>query len=470
MGRRNKTKRLVEGEVVDIGAKGMAVCRTDEGEVFLVQDAVPGDRISALLIRKKKAMWTGKLQEIIGLSPNRVEPPCIHFEHCGGCKWQNLNYSNQTQLKEKSVWDAMRRIGGLTIGEFYPIIGCEEIYEYRNKLEFTFSEQRWLTEAEMHERDEQIEHRGLGFHRPGRFDKVLDIRQCLLQPAPSNEIRNYIREKALELGLSFYNARSQQGFLRNLIIRTTDTGDLMVILIVKELNLEAIETLLSGLTRAFTEITSLQYVVNPKPNDTIFDLPVIAFYGKDYISERLGEKLFHIGPKSFFQTNSRQAKVLYDQVVRFGDFSGDEIVYDLYSGLGSIGIYLADRVRKVVGIEEVEEAVEWSWKNSELNSAENCSYFKGDVRVVLTDEFIAEHGEPGVMIVDPPRAGLHPNVVDFILGLEPNKIIYVSCNPATQARDMAVWKEKYECIASQPVDMFPHTSHIENVALLHLVK
>ena len=470
MGRRNKTKRLVEGEVVDIGAKGMAVCRTDEGEVFLVQDAVPGDRISALLIRKRKGMWTGSIQEILRLSPQRVDPPCIHFEYCGGCKWQNLMYSSQIELKEKSVREAMRRIGGLKIGEFFPIIGCDEIYEYRNKLEFTFSDQRWLTEAEMRDRDEQTELKGLGFHRPGRFDKVLDVHECLLQRSPSNAIRNHIREKALEMGLSFYNARSQEGYLRNLIIRTTETGDLMVILIVKEKNQEALDALLSDLISAFPEITSLQYVVNPKVNDTIYDLPIHVFHGEPYMTEKLGEKLFHIGPKSFFQTNSRQAKVLYDQVVRFADFDGDEIVYDLYSGLGSIGIYLADRVRKVVGIEEVEEAVEWSLKNSELNAAENCSYFKGDVREVLTDAFIARHGPPDVLIVDPPRAGLHPDVVDFILGLEPNKIIYVSCNPATQARDMAVWKEKYECVAMQPVDMFPHTSHIENVALLHLVK
>lgn len=468
MGRRQKTTRMVEGTVVDIGAKGMAVCRTDDGEVFLVQDAVPGDRITALLIRKRKGIWNGKVQEILSFSEERVEPPCRHFDDCGGCKWQNLDYGRQIELKEKAVRDALTRIGGLSIRKFYPIIGCEEIYEYRNKLEFTFADQRWLTETEMKSMDDDIERRGLGFHRPGRFDKVLDIKQCLLQPSPSNEIRNFIREKAMTSGWSFYNARSQEGLLRNLIIRTTETGDLMVILIVKEEETGVLHQLLSDLGEAFPEITSIQYVINPKVNDTIYDLPVCVFKGKEYITEALGEKLYRIGPKSFFQTNTAQARVLYDQVVKFGSFSGHETVYDLYSGLGSIGIYIAEQVRKVVGIEEVEEAVEWAMVNRELNSAENCHYFNGDVRKVLTEEFIDLHGHPDVLIVDPPRAGLHPDVVDFILGLEPNKIIYVSCNPATQARDLALWKKKYECLAMQPVDMFPHTSHIENVALLHL--
>lgn len=468
MGRRNKKKRLVEGTVVDIGAKGMSVCRTPAGEVFLTQDAVPGDEISALLVRKKKGLWQGKLQEIFSFSPYRVDPPCPHFENCGGCKWQNLSYSKQIEFKEKAVKDAMQRIGGLHIDSFFPIIGCDEIYEYRNKLEFTFSDQRWLTEAEMSSGQEVDERRGLGFHRPGRFDKVLDIETCLLQPSPSNEIRNFIKEKAIELGLSFYNPRSQNGFLRNLIIRTTLTGDLMVVLIVKKNEEEAIHGLLSEVRTRFTEITSLQYVINPKPNDAIYDLPVFVYHGNGYITERLGEKRFHIGPKSFFQTNTRQAKVLYDQIVKFGAFRGDEIVYDLYSGLGSIGIYLADQVGSVIGIEEVEEAVEWSSENSKLNGAENTRYFTGDVRSMLTNDFIGEHGAPDVLIVDPPRAGLHPDVVDFILDLEPKKIIYVSCNPATQARDLAIWKDKYRCMAMQPVDMFPHTSHIENVALLHL--
>ena len=459
---------MVHGTVVDIGAKGMAVSRTEEGEVFLVQDAVPGDEITALLLRKKKGLWHGKLHEIRAYSADRVEPPCPHFYHCGGCKWQHLDYGKQIELKEKAVRDAIQRIGRIEIETFYPILGCDPIYEYRNKLEFTFTDQRWLTETEMDQPRETLEQRGLGFHRPGRFDKVLDIHTCLLQPSPSNEIRNFVRETAIEWGLGFYDVRSRKGFLRNLMIRTTQTGDLMAVLIVNEERKEDINLLLGTVRNRFPEITSLLYVVNPKLNDTIYDLPVKVFHGNPYITERLGDKLFHIGPKSFFQTNTKQARVLYNQVIRFGAFQGNETVYDLYSGLGTIGIYLADRVKKVIGIEEIEEAVKWAAENIELNGVTNCRYYCGDVRATLTEEFIAANGHPDVLIVDPPRAGLHPDVVDFVLHLEPKKIIYVSCNPATQARDLAVWSDQYRCIAMQPVDMFPHTSHIENIALLQL--
>ena len=467
MGRKHRKKRFVEGTVIDLGAKGMAISKTDEGEVFMVPGAVPGDRISAVLTRKKKGVWIGMVQEFLHMSEDRIEAPCRHFNQCGGCKWQNLNYAKQIALKEKSVRDAMQRIGGLTVQNFYPILGCEEIYEYRNKLEFTFSNQRWLTEEEMNSDELFTKREALGFHRPGRFDKILDIEECLLQPSPSNAIRNFIKEKAIESGLSFFNPRSQQGYLRNLMIRTTETGDLMVIVIVKEDDKEAINGLLSTVAEAFPEITSLQYVINPKPNDSIYDLDVRLYKGESYITESLGDKMFRIGPKSFFQTNTRQARRLYDQVLRFADFNGEEMVYDLYSGLGSIGLYLADKVSKVIGVEEVKEAVQWAKVNAEINKAENCLFFEGDVRTVLSQNFIDEHGAPDTLIVDPPRAGLHPDVVDFILHLEPKKIIYVSCNPATQARDLAVWAEKYDCIAMQPVDMFPHTSHIENVALLH---
>lgn len=469
MGRKNRKNRQVHGTVVDIGAKGMAVCKTEEGEVFLVDGAVPGDVISAILVRKKKGVWHGKLQEIVTYSPDRVRPPCPHFGDCGGCKWQDLMYERQIQLKEKSVRDVMQRIAHVEVDHFYPIVGCEQIYGYRNKLEFTFANRRWFTESEILEGKVIGYEKGLGFHRPGRFDKVLDIHTCLLQPTPSNEIRNYVREKAIELDLSFYDARSQDGFLRNLMIRTTQTGDLMVLLVVKKPWREKIEALLSAVRYRFPEITSLQYVVNHKPNDSIHDLDVHLYFGKPYITENLGKKEFHIGPKSFFQTNSSQAKVLYDKVIQFAAFRGDETVYDLYSGLGSIGIYLADKVGRVVGIEEVDEAVQWALENTRLNQARNCRYYCGDVKEVLTSGFISDHGHPDVLIVDPPRAGLHQDVVNFIMNLEPKKIVYVSCNPATQARDLAVWKEKYRCRAMQPVDMFPHTSHVENIALLELM-
>lgn len=463
-----KKKRVVTGNVVDIAAKGMAFCRTDEGEVFLVHDAVPGDRITALLTRKKKGLWMGQVQEFIEFSKDRVAAPCIHFENCGGCKWQNLDYQAQLSLKAKSVHDVMERIGGLSIEKMEPILGCDKIYNYRNKLEFTFSSQRWLTEDEMKNGEEITDRAALGFHRPGRFDKILDIKECMLQPSPSNEIRNYIKEVAIKGGYDFYNPRSQRGFLRNLIIRTTETGEVMVVLIVQENSREAIEYILSAVDVQFPNISSLQYVINPKANDSIGDLDVHLFKGSDYITEKLGDKEFRMGPKSFFQTNTGQAKELYDRVIEYGDFRKDETVYDLYCGLGSIGIYIAEHVRKVIGVEEVQEAVQWAKVNKELNEAAHCEFFCGDVRDVLTTEFIEMNGQPDTIIVDPPRAGLHPDVTVFIKSLKPKKIIYVSCNPATQARDLAHWSDIYDCKRMQPVDQFPHTSHIENIAVMHL--
>lgn len=466
MAKRRKKIRTITGTAIDIGHKGMAVCKTDEGEIFMVKDAVPGDRIEAQLFQKKKGVWTGQTQEILTPSPHRTEAPCIHFSLCGGCQWQNLDYEEQLRLKENAVRNVMQRIGGIEIQNFHPILGCDPVYFYRNKLEFTFSDQRWLTEEEMKSDAPHLEKQGLGFNRPGRFDKILDIRECLLQPDPSNRIRNFVKKTALDLGLSFYNVRHQKGFLRNLIIRTTETGDLMVILVVKSQDEEKIKLLLSAIQREFSEITSLFYVVNPKSNDSIFDLEPYLFYGQAFITEKLGNRIYQIGPKSFFQTNTRQAKTLYDKVIELGDFRADEIVYDLYCGLGSIGIYLADRVKKVIGVEEIEEAVEGANVNKQLNHVPQCHFYAGDVREVLTSDFVEVQGYPDTVIVDPPRAGLHPEVTQFIKSLEPKKIIYVSCNPATQARDLSVWADLYECKEMQPVDMFPHTGHIENIGLM----
>lgn len=463
--RRNRKGKTVKGEAIDIGQKGMTICRSEEGEVFMVKGAVPGDFIEARLFRKKKGVWTGQTTEIVRPSPHRTEPPCRHFEYCGGCQWQDLQYTHQLTLKENAVRNVMKRIGGVEIGTFHSILGCDPVYYYRNKLEFTFSHRRWFTEEEM-EGGEITDREGLGFNRPGRFDMVLDIEECLLQPDPSNLIRNFVKEKALELGISFYNIRAQEGFLRNMIVRTTETGDLMVILVVHSDDPDQLTPLLTAIENQFPEITSLFYVVNPKLNDSIFDLKPQLFAGHPYITEKLGERIFRIGPKSFFQTNTRQAKILYDEVIRLGDFSADEVVYDLYCGLGSIGIYIADRVKKVIGVEEVEEAVDWAEINKEINQLPHCEFFAGDVREVLDAEFVTKHGRPDTVIVDPPRAGLHPDVTRFIKTLEPKKIIYVSCNPATQARDLSVWADRYECREMQPVDMFPHTGHIENIALM----
>lgn len=467
MGRRKKP-RIVTGQAIDMGHKGMAVCQTGEGEIFLVRHAVPGDRIEARLFRKKKGVWTGETTRLIEESPDRTEPPCRHFYECGGCPWQDLSYEKQLEFKENTVRNAMKRIAGIEVDHFRSILGCQDIFFYRNKLDFSFSARRWLTDTEISSGEDIDDPEALGFHRPGAFDKILNITECLLQPDPSNAIRNFIKKTALELGLSFYNVRKQEGFLRNLIIRTTSVGEVMVVLIVKENDFEKISALLTPVKSRFPEIVSLQYIVNPKLNDSIFDLKPRVFSGQSFITEKLGDKSYHIWPKSFFQTNSRQAKVLYDQILRMGDFQPEETVYDLYCGLGSIGIYLSDHVKKVIGVEEIDEAVEGAQINKDLNEAHNCSFYCGDVRTVLSQEFVENQGRPDTVIVDPPRAGLHRDVTEFILELEPKKIIYVSCNPATQARDLAIWKEKYLCEEMQPVDMFPHTSHIENIARLTL--
>jgi len=465
MKKRSKKGKIIKGAAIDVGQKGMTICRSEEGEVFMVKGAVPGDQIEARLFRRRKGVWTGQVEDILEPSPYRVDPPCRHFDHCGGCQWQNLDYSQQLKLKENGVKNVMKRIGGIETDKFHPILGCDPVYFYRNKLEFTFSHRRWFTEEEM--QGGEIENReGLGFNRPGRFDMVLDIEECLLQPDPSNSIRNFVKKKALELGISFYNIRAQEGFLRNLIIRTTETGDLMVILVVHSDDHEKITPLLTAVQKEFPEITSLFYVINPKLNDSIFDLTPHLFAGNPYITEKLGDRTYRIGPKSFFQTNTRQAKLLYDEVIRLGDFDSDEIVYDLYCGLGSIGIYVADRVKKVIGVEEIDEAVDWAKINKEINQLPHCDFYAGDVREVLDTQFVEQHGRPDTVIVDPPRAGLHPDVTQFIKTLEPKKIIYVSCNPATQARDLSEWADQYMCREMQPVDMFPHTGHIENIALM----
>ncbi|WP_236974221.1 23S rRNA (uracil(1939)-C(5))-methyltransferase RlmD [Membranihabitans maritimus] len=466
MGRGKRKPKITNVEVFDIGSKGAAIGKTEDGEVVLISGAVPGDQIEANLIRKKKGMWNGFVKSFRELSPDRVNPECSHFEECGGCKWQNLNYKKQISLKEKMVYDAMDRIAKIQIGEKGSILGCENIYYYRNKLEYTFSNNRWVTAAELNSDEIIEEKRALGFHKPGKFDRILDIDHCHLQSTSSNDIRNFIRDTSKNLNYTFYNAKNKTGFLRNLIIRTTRTGDLMVILIVGENDIESIERLLNEVIQKFPEITSLQYVVNTKNNDTIFDLDVHLYKGDPYIKERLGDKIYQIGPKSFFQTNSYQAENLYNKVIEFGDFRQDEVVYDLYSGLGSIAIYAANSVKKMIGVEEVEEAVSFANINKTLNNSGNCHFYCGDVKEVLNTEFINRNGHPDTIIVDPPRAGLHANVTAFIKQLQPNKIIYVSCNPSTQARDLAIWDDEYKCTRMQPVDMFPHTSHVENIALL----
>ncbi len=460
-------------EIVDAGAEGKAVARVAE-KVLFVPFAAPGDVADVQVYKKKRHFMEGRIVALKKLSEYRTEPRCKHFGLCGGCKWQHLDYAYQKTFKQKQVKDALDRIAKVPYPEIQEIIGSENIYYYRNKLEFTFSNRKWLTEYDPVAAEGQpLETRGLGFHLPGKFDKILDIEECFLQKDPSNAIRLAVKKYAIEHDMSFYNAREQQGLLRNLIIRTSSKNDLMVVVVFGEDNSAAIRHLMTFLAREFPQVTSLMYVVNTKKNDAIYDLEVKLFSGKDYNLEvmqpaRPGRKplYFKVGPKSFYQTNPEQAQKLYQTAHDFAGFSGDELVYDLYTGTGTIALFIAPSVKKVVGIESVEEAVADAKKNAAENGIENVEFYAGDMAKLLDGEFIAAHGKPDVLLTDPPRAGMHPKVIRQILETAPEKIVYVSCNPATQARDIALLDEKYRIEKVQPVDMFPQTHHVENVILL----
>ena len=402
------------------------------------------------------------------LSPDRETPFCGHFGLCGGCRWQHLPYSLQLHYKHKQVADQLERIGKLSLPELRPILGSEETRFYRNKLEFSFTANRWITEVEMGLQEPELERRGLGFHVPGMFDKVFHVDQCWLQPEPSNKIRNFLYGYALNHALPFYHIRNGEGFLRSLIVRTSSLGEVMVILSFFREDMSLREKLLISLQREFPEITSLFYVINGKGNDTITDQEVLVWRGRDYIVEEMEGLRFKIGPKSFYQTNSRQAYNLYKVARDFAQLSGSELVYDLYTGTGTIANFVSRSAKKVVGIEYVPEAIEDAKENSRVNGIENTLFFAGDMKDVLTEEFIATHGRPDVIITDPPRAGMHDDVIAAILLAEPQRVVYVSCNPATQARDLNLLDSKYRVARVQPVDMFPHTHHVENVVLLTL--
>ena len=461
-------------EIIDAGAEGKAVARTEERVVF-VPFAAPGDVVDVQVYKKKRRFYEAKITKFHKKSDNRVEPECSHFGLCGGCKWQHLDYKYQLAFKEKQVRDSLDRIAKVPYGELLPIIGADKIYHYRNKLEFTFSDRRWLTNFDPSKEEGGPEdNNGLGFHLPGMFDKVLDIEQCYLQKDPSNAVRLAVKEYALEHGLTFYNVRRWEGFLRNLIIRTTGTGDLMVILVFRYDDMD-VAGLMEFLAGRFPEITSLMYIINEKRNDSITDREVRLFKGKPFIMEEMPSPLagndalkFKVGPLSFFQTNSEQAFKLYKTAFDFAGFKGNELVYDLYTGTGTIAAFVAQSVKKVLGIEYVEDAVADAKENMQLNGIKNVEFHWGDMARLLTEEFIAQHGKPDVVLTDPPRAGMHDKVVKQILNAEPGKIVYVSCNPATQARDIALLAEKYEIVKMQPVDMFPQTHHVENVVLLEL--
>jgi 23S rRNA (uracil1939-C5)-methyltransferase len=472
--RRNAEPIRISGlSIIDIAEEGKGVGKADELVIF-VDKAVPGDVVDIKVVKKKKNFAEAIIENLQTPSPLRVDPFCSHFGTCGGCKWQHMDYDAQLRFKQKNVEAALQRLAKIDTSTMEPILGSAANRYYRNKLEYTFSNKRWLNANDMQFEADDREMNALGFHVPLRFDKILDIEHCYLQAEPSNSLRLRVREYALQNGLSFYDLRNHEGALRNLIIRTSSTGEIMVAVVFAYAAQEQINGLMEYLKTAFPEITALLYIINQKKNDTIFDQEVITYAGRDHIFEQMkiddsGKVVkFKIGAKSFYQTNSEQAYELYKITKEFANFNGDELVYDLYTGAGTIANFIAGSVNKVIGIEYVPTAIEDAKFNAELNGIPNTLFYAGDMKDILTPHFIAEHGKPAVVITDPPRAGMHADVVERLLEMEAEKIVYVSCNAATQARDLALLKEKYDVVRIKPVDMFPHTQHVENVVLLRL--
>lgn len=468
MARKRKELPLVENvEITGVAAEGNSFARINDLVTFIPFGA-PGDIADIKIDRKKKNYAEGHIQNLKTPSPIRVEPFCEHFTVCGGCRWQHLPYDCQLDCKRRQVCDALDRIAKVAHPEVLPTLGSELTREYRNKLEFTFSNKSWLTFEQLRSAEEFTDRDAAGFHIPGAFDKVLDINRCHLQDDIANRLRLFVKGWGKKNGVEFYDIKANKGFLRTLIVRTTTTGEIMAIMVVGDDRPDMINSLMEEIAAEFPEITSLMYVVNLKMNDTIGDLDVVTFRGKSYITERMGDLMYRVGPKSFYQTNSRQAERLYGVVRDFAALTGNELVYDLYTGTGTIANFLARDARRVVGIEYVPEAIDDARINSEINNISNTLFFAGDMKDILTDDFIAEHGRPDVMVIDPPRAGMHEDVVDVIMRARPQSIVYVSCNPATQARDLALMDSAYEVTAVQPVDMFPHTQHVENVVAMRL--
>lgn len=467
MGRKKLDLILENVKIEAVAAEGKSLAHVD-GTVVFVEFAVPGDIVNVKVTKKKKNYMEGFILEIVKPSEDRLQPFCEHFGICGGCRWQPLPYDMQLKAKQQQVWDQLVRIGHLEIPDISPILPSDKTKYYRNKLEFTFSNKRWIYNNEDPDSLTDEERLGLGFHVGKFFDKVLDIKHCSLQPEPSNEIRLFIREYAVNHNLEFYNIRENTGFLRNIIIRNNQVGDVMLTVCFAYDDQDKIVPMLDAIAAVFPQIKSLHYVINEKLNDSISDLDCILYKGEDAIWETMGKLKFKIGPKSFYQTNSEQAYKLYSVAKEFAALTGNEVVYDLYTGTGTIAQFISDKASKVIGIEYVKEAIEDARINAEANGITNCTFFDGDMKDILTADFIKEHGKPEVMIIDPPRAGMHPDVVKVIMEAAPERIVYVSCNPASQARDLAMMSPMYEITAVQPVDMFPHTMHVENVCALKL--
>ena len=467
MTRKNTDKIVFDHiKVLDAGAKGVAVAKAPDGKVIFIPNVVPGDVVDVQTFKKRKSYYEGKAIAFHEFSAHRIDPICEHFGVCGGCKWQNMNYSQQLFYKQNEVKNHLQRIGKVTLPEMEPILGSEKQFFYRNKMEFGFSNARWLTENEINSNSDVENKNALGFHIPKMWDKILDINKCYLQADPSNEIRNEIRKFAIENNLEFFNPRNHEGLLRTLMIRTSSTGEVMVLIQFFKEEKENREMLLNFISDRFPKISSLQYVINGKPNDTIYDQKVILFKGRDYILEEMEGLKFSINAKSFYQTNSEQAFELYKITREFAGLNGNELVYDLYTGTGTIAQFVARNAKKVIGVESVPEAIADAKENAKRNNISNCEFFVGDMKVVFNEAFIAQHGKPDVIITDPPRDGMHKDVIEQILKIGPAKVVYVSCNSATQARDLALMDGKYKVVRVQAVDMFPQTHHVENVVLL----
>lgn len=468
MPRKNKKQSLLfeNIEVTDAGAKGKSIAKAPDGRIIFLSNAIPGDVVDIKTLKKKKSFFEGTVTKFHKLSDKRTLPVCEHFGVCGGCKWQNMSYKSQLYYKQKEVENNLLRIGKVELPEIMPIIGSKREYFYRNKMEFSFSDSRWLTQDEIRNSEEIKNKNALGFHIPGMWDKIIDIKKCHLQEDPSNQIRIFIKKVAEDNNLDFFNPRNQTGLLRTLMIRTSSTGEVMVLIQFYEDDKIKRELLLSHIISQFPGITSLQYVINQKSNDTIYDQEVVCYYGREYIFEEMEGLKFKINAKSFYQTNSEQAYVLYKVTREFAGLEGNEIVYDLYTGTGTIAQFISKKAKKVIGIEAVPEAIADAEANAQFNAIDNVDFYAGDMKNVFNDEFIKENGIPDVIVTDPPRDGMHKDVVKQILSIAPKKIVYVSCNSATQARDLGLMDQYYKVTKIQPVDMFPQTHHVENVVLL----
>jgi len=468
MGKNRRQPILIENiEIIDTASKGKSVAKHD-GRAIFVQGGVPGDICDITVFKRRKKYWEARIEKIHTYSEKRTEPKCEHFGTCGGCKWQNMKYESQLSFKQNEVLNNLKRIGGIELPQHSEILGCESEYYYRNKMEYTFSNKRWLTIEEIQSEEDIEDKDACGFHVPGMFDKVINLNNCYLQQEPSNAIRLSVKKFADKNNLTYFDIRNHHGLLRNLMIRTSSTNDLMVLVQFYENDKKNINLLMEHIKTSFPEITSLLYIINQKANNTMYDQEVICYNGNDHIMEEMDGLYFKIGAKSFFQTNSEQAKILYRRTKELANITSDDLVYDLYTGTGTIAQYVATSAKKVVGIDSVEEGIKAAYLNAERNNIDNCTFYTGDMKEIFTDEFISKNGTPDVIITDPPRDGMHKKVVEQILKIGAKRIVYVSCNSATQARDLALMDEKYKVTNIQPVDMFPQTHHLENIVVLEL--